>query len=76
MYLSVPIPLSDGVPYDGVPDTDTATINPFVTVTYFVLVTAGISFTVFCLVFNFIFRNKKLVYKSLTDLTLFAKSLL
>ena len=53
---------ADGlVPYDGVPIEETTTVALPVTVSYILLATAGIVFTVVCLTFNFMFRNQQYV---------------
>ena len=49
----------DGVPYDGVPEEEIITAHTSVTVILVILATAGLVFTVVCLVFNFIFRKRK-----------------
>ena len=50
---------TDGIPYDGVPINQIVSIHVAVSVIFFVLATVGIAFAVFCIIFNFIFRNKK-----------------
>ena len=60
--ISLPILHSlGGVPSDGVRVVHNITekIHEGVTVTYFILVSAGIAFAMFCLIFNFIFRDRK-----------------
>ena len=47
------------VPYDGVPTEKEVSVDPSLTVIFSILATAGITFGVVCLVFNFIFREKK-----------------
>ncbi len=49
------------VPYDGVPIEETVTVNVSLTVIYTLMATAGIIFTIICLGFNFIFRDRKCV---------------
>ena len=46
-------------PYDGVPIEEVVSVDLSLTVIFSVLATVGIAFAVVCLVFNFIFRNKK-----------------
>ena len=57
IYFTFTFP--DGIPYDGVPIEVVVTVGLSVTVIFLFLATAGIVFAVACLVFNFIFRNKK-----------------
>ncbi len=58
VYLCYP----DGlVPYDGVPIEEIETVAVPLTVIYTLLATAGIIFAIVCLVFNFVFRQRKLV---------------
>ena len=47
------------IPYDGVPEEKEVSVDLSLTVIFFILATAGIVFAVACLVFNFLFRNKK-----------------
>ena len=47
------------IPYDGVPTEKEVSVDLSLTVIFSVLATAGIAFAVVCLVFNFIFRDKK-----------------
>ena len=47
------------IPYDGVPTEEVVSVDLSLTVLFSVLATAGIAFGVVCLVFNFIFRDKK-----------------
>ena len=49
----------DGRPYDGVPDEVVVSVHLSVTVICVTLAAAGLVFTAACLVFNFIFRNRK-----------------
>ena len=49
------------IPYDGVPLEQVVSVHLSVTVIFSVLATAGITFAVACLIFNFIFRNRKYV---------------
>ncbi len=51
---------SDGlIPYDGVPIEQIETVAVPLTVIYSTFATLGISFAIVCLIFNFIFRNRK-----------------
>lgn len=53
-------PMLDGlVPYDGVPDEEYITVGVPVTVVYIILSVIGIIFAVLCLIFNFVYRNKR-----------------
>ena len=47
------------VPYDGVPGEEYVTVAIPVTVVYILLSVAGIIFAVLCLIFNFVYRNKR-----------------
>ena len=47
------------VSYDGVPTEKDVSVDLSLTVIFSILATAGIVFAVTCLVFNFIFRDKK-----------------
>lgn len=49
----------DGRPYDGVPDEVVVSVHLSVTVIFVTLATLGLVFTAVCLVFNFVFRNRK-----------------
>ena len=51
--------MTDGVPIDGIPREDTVTIAIPLSVVYTLLAIAGLVFTVACLIFNFIFRERK-----------------
>ena len=52
---------TDGVPHDGIPVEETVTVHISVTVLCVLLASAGVVFTVACLLFNFVFRNRKYV---------------
>ena len=53
---------TDGeIPYDGVPKSAHITIQTTVTVLYSMLASAGLVFSVACLVFNFMARNSRLL---------------
>jgi len=47
------------IPHDGVPVEQDVTVAVPLTVTFSILAIAGITFSVACLAFNFIFRKKK-----------------
>ena len=49
------------IPYDGIPLEEVVSVHPSLTVIFSILATAGIAFAVACLVFNFIFGNRKYV---------------
>jgi len=51
----------EGVPYDGVPREEVVTVHISVTVIIIFLACCGIILTAACLIFNFIFRNRKLI---------------
>ena len=51
--------ITDGIPFDGVPQVNIERINIIVTTVFSLLSTAGIVFAVCCMLFNFIFRDKK-----------------
>ena len=57
---------TDGVPSDGVPMEEVVTVSLFLTVVYVILATFGIVFAVVCLMFTFIFREKRRVILILT----------
>ena len=48
-----------GVPYDGMPTAVIETVHISLTVIFAVLSTIGIVFTIVCLAFNFVFRDRK-----------------
>ena len=50
---------SDGVPIDGVPNLKVVTVSLGVTVVYMMLATTGFGFAIVCLLFTFVFRNKR-----------------
>ena len=50
---------ADGVPYDGVPQDDVEKIHVSLTIVFCSLSTAGIVFAISCMLFNFIYRDKK-----------------
>ena len=49
----------DGIPSDGIPIEEVVTVAVPLTVVYVILATAGLLFTVACLAFNFIFRERR-----------------
>jgi len=51
--------VTDGVPYDGVPLEQVVTVHTSVTVIIIFLVCCGIILTAACLIFNFVFRDRK-----------------
>ena len=61
MCFKISFFLADGIPNDGIPLRDTVTVALPLTVMFVLLATAGLVFTIVCLAFNFIFRNKKYV---------------
>ena len=50
---------TDGIPNDGIPIEEVVTVAVPLTVVYVILATAGLLFTVVCLVFNFAFRERR-----------------
>lgn len=50
-----------GIPYDGIPFEEVVTLHVSVTVIFLLLASAGMVFTVVCLIFNFAFRNRRLI---------------
>jgi len=50
---------AEGIPFDGVPIEELVTVHIAVTVIIIVLAGCGIILTVACLVFNFLFRERK-----------------
>ena len=55
----------DGIPPDGTPISVTNAIHTAVIVIFDLIAALGIIFAICCLVFNLVFRNKKLVKDSL-----------
>ena len=47
------------VPIDGIPRIEIATISVPVAVIFIFIEVCGLVFTIVCILFNFIFRNKK-----------------
>ena len=50
---------TEGIPHDGIPEEEIVTIHTSVTVIFVLLASAGVVFTVACLLFNFVFRKRK-----------------
>lgn len=48
-----------GVPYDGIPEIRFVTVHTALSVIFVLLSFAGVVFTVVCLVFNFVFKERK-----------------
>ena len=48
-----------GIPNDGSPITKVTVVDLSATVILYLLATLGIVFTIFCLIFNIIFKDKK-----------------
>jgi hypothetical protein len=57
--LIIIIILLGGTPYDGRPVEIIEAVNISLTVIFIVLATAGIVLAIVCLIFNFIFRERK-----------------
>ena len=55
----------EGIPNDGTPIEDVVTVSLGLTVLYVILATAGIAFSVVCILFNLIFRQKRLANSSI-----------
>jgi gamma-aminobutyric acid type B receptor len=67
-----PLPTSfsfpEGIPNDGIPIEDVVTVSVALTVVYVILATAGLVFAVACILFNIIFREKRLIRLSSPNL--------
>ena len=50
---------ADGVPFDGVPQDDVERIHVALTAVFCTLSTAGIVFALSCMLFNYMYRDKK-----------------
>ena len=61
--------LKEGIPNDGIPIEDVVTVSLGLTVLYVILATAGMAFSVVCLLFNLIFRQKRSADSSIFALT-------
>ncbi|CAI8029905.1 Gamma-aminobutyric acid type B receptor subunit 2 [Geodia barretti] len=57
-----------GIPNDGIPIEDVVTVSVALTVVYVILATTGLVFAVGCLLFNIIFRQRRLVRLSSSNL--------
>ena len=51
--------LSDGVPNDGIPLEEVVTVSLPLTVIYIIFSVAGIAFSIVCLLFTLMFKNRK-----------------
>ena len=51
----------DGIPYDGEPEVEVVTVHPALTALVLILTTAGVIFAIACMIFNFVYRNRRLV---------------
>ena len=60
--MTLKVLIDELVPYDGVPMEQIDTVPISLVVIVFLLVAAGITFTIVCLIFNFVFSNKRYVY--------------
>jgi gamma-aminobutyric acid type B receptor len=67
-YSTSDLVLPYGIPYDGVPFKDVVTVSVALTVVYVILATAGLVFAVACILFNIIFREKRLIRLSSPNL--------
>ncbi|CAI8020636.1 Gamma-aminobutyric acid type B receptor subunit 1 [Geodia barretti] len=67
-----PLPTSfhfpEGIPNDGMAIEDVVTVSVALTVVYVILATAGLVFAVACILFNIIFREKRLIRLSSPNL--------
>ena len=50
-----------GVPYDGEPLLEIVTVHPILTVFVIALTAMGAIFGIACMIFNFVYRNRRLV---------------
>ena len=50
-----------GVPYDGEPEIHVLTVHPGLTALVLTLTTAGATFAAACMIFNFVYRNRRSV---------------
>jgi len=61
MHIVAMCNTTDGAPPDGTPQNTIQTVNLWLVVVYYSLVALGIIFSMVCLVFNFVFRNRRWV---------------
>ena len=61
LLISIFLSIIDGIPPDGTPDKIIHTFNIGLVVTFDTLATLGIVFSCCCLLFNFIFKEKRFV---------------
>ena len=52
---------AEGIPNDGIPVEEVVSVSVALTVVYVILATAGLVFAVVCILFNLLFRQKRLV---------------
>jgi hypothetical protein len=50
-----------GVPYDGEPELEVLTVHPALTALVLTLTVAGTTFAIACMIFNFVYRNRRFV---------------
>ena len=50
-----------GIPYDGEPELEVLTVHSVLTALVLTLTTAGVTFAIACMIFNFVYRNRRLV---------------
>ena len=60
-----PIIIIEGIPNDGTPIVDIVTVSLGLRVLFVILATAGMVFSVVCILFNLIFRQKPSVNSSI-----------
>ena len=53
-----------GVPYDGEPEIEVLTVHPGLTALVLTLTAAGATFATACIIFNFVYRNRRSVDSS------------
>ena len=53
-----------GVPYDGQPEIEVLMVHPGLTALVFILAAAGATFATVCMIFNFVYRNRRSVDSS------------
>ena len=51
--------VTDGVPYDGVPEDDIEKVHVSLTITFCLLSTMGIVFALSCMLFNYLYRDRR-----------------